>query len=500
MRLNTPSPRHAGLPLHRNFDVRPRRLRRGLAAVAAIGVLLTAAASNATAERVVLEDALLGTTTGHIAEGLLTKEGYQPGVGSGHILYTLPETLANGAIEVEMRGMTTEGVRTGKESKAAWFSMYDGRGIAEPADYFRDFKVNFFRLNVGWNFHRGKFQCTVVAAAPTPERQEAADARFGPRFEDRDFSAEPLGAGFSWDPDRWYRVRYEWQGGRHRLLFDGDEVWRVDCPFPYAPVIHRLRLGNAPGLPGKFHNQVAGLTFRHLRVVALPEAPVRELADFPMPKPGSGGVRFMERHASFVEAARAGGIDVLFVGDSITEGWNYQPELWQKYFAPLRAANFGIGGDQTQHVLWRLQHGELEGIEPRVVVLLIGTNNTGAHSAVEIAGAIRRILRTILGRLEKTQVVLHAVFPRGPRQQRNGSFDDGVARSTTIRELNPLLAAMGTHPEFAGRVHFLDLTAQLATDDGTPRPELFSDNLHLTAEGYRVWADNLRPLLDKLLR
>jgi beta-glucosidase len=225
---------------------------------------------------------------------------------------------------------------------------------------------------------------------------------------------------------------------------------------------------------------------------------VRELADFPLPERGAKADRFLAAHQRFIARARSGGVDVLFVGDSITEGWNDQTELWAATFAPLGAANFGIGGDQTQHVLWRLQNGELDGLSPRVVVLLIGTNNTWQHTALEIAGATRRILRTIFDHAPESRVLLHAVFPRGARQNSNGTVDDGVERSAVIRELNPMLAALAAEPAFSDRVSFVDLTARLSTPEGAPNPDLFRDNLHLTPAGYQVWADALHPLLAHL--
>src|SRR3989442_10499134 len=104
-----------------------------------------------------------------------------------------------------------------------------------------------------------------------------------------------------------------------------------------------------------------------------------------------------KRHEGFVALAKKGGIDVLFLGDSITDGWRGPAgqEAWKKYFEPLHAANFGIGGDRTQHVLWRIQNGELEGIHPKLAVLMIGTNNMGSNSVTEIADGITTIVQEI---------------------------------------------------------------------------------------------------------
>src|SRR5213592_2220653 len=96
----------------------------------------------------------------------------------------------------------------------------------------------------------------------------------------------------------------------------------------------------------------------------------------PVPRPGS----WMQMHERFLDQAKKGNIDLLFLGDSITQGW-HDNAVWKRFYGPRNAANFGIGGDRTEHVLWRLQHGEVDGIHPRVVVLMIGTNNSGANTS-----------------------------------------------------------------------------------------------------------------------
>src|ERR1043165_2202337 len=96
-----------------------------------------------------------------------------------------------------------------------------------------------------------------------------------------------------------------------------------------------------------------------------------------------------KRHEQFLAVAKKGDIDLLFLGDSITDGWRGGgKKVWETNFAPLKAANFGISGDRTEHVLWRIENGELEGIDPKVVILMIGTNNSNTNSPEEIADAI----------------------------------------------------------------------------------------------------------------
>ncbi len=128
-----------------------------------------------------------------------------------------------------------------------------------------------------------------------------------------------------------------------------------------------------------------------------------------VPAPREG--RWMDLHRNFVERAKQGNVDLLFLGDSITQGWS-DNEVWKRHYGPRRAANFGIGGDQTQHVLWRIQNGELEGIDPKVVVLLIGTNNASWAPADEIAQGVTAIVKELRQRRPKAKILLLAVFPR----------------------------------------------------------------------------------------
>jgi hypothetical protein len=139
--------------------------------------------------------------------------------------------------------------------------------------------------------------------------------------------------------------------------------------------------------------------------------------------------KWVARHKGFVELAKAGNVDVLFLGDSITDGWRKGGlAIWEERFAPLKAVNFGIGGDRTQHVLWRIENGELDGISPKVVVLMIGTNNTGfepdkttrRNTEAETAEGVRAIVEHLRTKLPSAKILLLAIFPRG---------EEGLARS-----------------------------------------------------------------------
>lgn len=195
---------------------------------------------------------------------------------------------------------------------------------------------------------------------------------------------------------------------------------------------------------------------------------------------------WMQAHENNVAQAKQGGLDVLFIGDSITAGWKSYPEVWEKYFGAYKAARFAYGGDRTQHVLWRLTNGELDGPAPKAVVLLIGTNNIGA-APEPVAQGVRAIVELIKEKQPKTKVLLLGVFPRGV------SYHDGGRRFT--RELNTHLAKLAD----GETVRYLDLTQTFLRESELPL-ELFPDRLHLSREGYAVWGEAMAPALAELLR
>lgn len=196
------------------------------------------------------------------------------------------------------------------------------------------------------------------------------------------------------------------------------------------------------------------------------------------------------RHKGFVELARKGHIDVLFLGDSITDGWRGSGmDVWKERFEPMRAANFGIGGDRTQHVLWRLENGELEPIQPKVAVLMIGTNNMGDNTVEEIAAGVTAIVKEIHHQKPHTKVLLLGIFPRGAKAT------DPIR--SKIREVNQIIAKLddgGKH------VRYLDIAKVFLDQDGNLPKEIMPDALHLSKEGYKIEADAIQPAIEELLK
>ena len=198
---------------------------------------------------------------------------------------------------------------------------------------------------------------------------------------------------------------------------------------------------------------------------------------------------WMVQHEGFNARAKKGDVDVVFLGDSITAGWNGNGKaLWAERYAPLKAVNFGIGGDRTQHVLWRVQNGNFDGITPKAVVLMIGTNNTGSDTAPQIAEGVTAIVKEIQARTPSTKILLLAVFPRNEKA-------DNPAR-VKIGEINAIIAKL----DDGKSVFFLDIGPKFLTADGTLTREIMPDLLHLSPAGYKIWADAIQDKLAELLK
>ncbi len=219
----------------------------------------------------------------------------------------------------------------------------------------------------------------------------------------------------------------------------------------------------------------------------------QQAPDKPAPKVGADGqpnAAFIKAHESFVATARAGGVDLLFLGDSITAGWKGQTSIWNTAFGKYKPANFGIGGDRTQHVLWRIENGELDGITPKVAVLMIGTNNSGTDSAEGIAAGVTTIVKAIHAKSPKTKVLLLAVFPRGDRPE--GKF--GAAQEK-LKQVNAIISKLHN----GKTVHYFDIGQKFLVD-GQMSKEIMNDFLHLTGKGYQIWADAIAGKLAELMK
>ncbi len=189
-------------------------------------------------------------------------------------------------------------------------------------------------------------------------------------------------------------------------------------------------------------------------------------------------------------AAEAGeNAKVLFIGDSITQGWEGGgKDVWARYYAPRNAVNLGIGGDRTQHVLWRLDNGNLNGLKPKAAVVMIGTNNSNGedNTVDQIADGVTAIVRKLREKLPQTKVLLLAIFPRGenPSPQRG-----------KVLQVNQILQKLADNQN----VYWMDLGYQFVNSDGTIPRELMPDYLHLSPKGYEIWAEAIEDKLAAVL-
>jgi lysophospholipase L1-like esterase len=230
-------------------------------------------------------------------------------------------------------------------------------------------------------------------------------------------------------------------------------------------------------------------------------AAIPQKVDASAPIPKTGNARFFELHEKFLARAKAGPIGVLFLGESITEGWARAPHIWEHYYGKWEPANFGIGGDQTQHVIWRIENGELDGIHPKVVVLMLGTNNSGTHTGDEIAAANKKIIELIQAKIPGVKVLLLAIFPRDARRNQDGlitqaAIEDAAKRVAANDRANALLAKL----DDGVNVRFLNINDRFLGRDGRIPWTLMPDQLHPNAAGYQLWADAMQPLLTEMMK
>lgn len=229
---------------------------------------------------------------------------------------------------------------------------------------------------------------------------------------------------------------------------------------------------------------------------SLPPKPPAIVAPVPAPRAGAwiptprpwGAQEWILRHDAFVARAKQGGIDVLFLGDSITDFFTTRGvDAWQHQVETLgTAVDFGISGDRTQWLLWRVDHGELQGCGAKVVVLMIGTNNLGATTPENVARGIAGVLAAVRKRLPHAIVILNALLPRG-------TPDDPLRLK--LAAVNGLIRPLadGEH------VWWLDAGSGFLAPDGSIPTSLMPDGLHPSERGYEIWAAALRPVLDEAL-
>lgn len=213
--------------------------------------------------------------------------------------------------------------------------------------------------------------------------------------------------------------------------------------------------------------------------------------EFPaiVPAPQAAGW-WMPQHERNVALVRQGSVDLLMIGDSITQGWSDEGRrVWERYYARRRAVNLGFNSDRTEQVLWRLQHGEIDGIHPKVAVVMIGTNNSGTREdpPEETVAGVKAIVTLLRARLPETKILLLGIFPRG------------AAATDSIRLVNGSINALLRGFADGQHLFYLDLGHLFLDRDGRLKRDLMPDLLHPNEQGYRVWAEAMEAQLKALL-
>jgi lysophospholipase L1-like esterase len=208
---------------------------------------------------------------------------------------------------------------------------------------------------------------------------------------------------------------------------------------------------------------------------------------------------FRTKHAANVARAKQGDIDLLFLGDSITDFWrNAGPAgvanppragkvVFDQYYGAMKTANFGISGDSTQGVLYRLRDGEGEGFQPKAIMLMIGTNNAGYCTSAEIAEGVGAVVLELRHDFPDAKILLLGIFPRG---------NPGDALRQTVLDVNPIIARLDDRHD----VFYLDIGAKFLDADGVLQPDIMPDKLHPTEKGYGIWARAVAQPLAELMK
>jgi len=195
------------------------------------------------------------------------------------------------------------------------------------------------------------------------------------------------------------------------------------------------------------------------------------------------------RHPGFLKQAESGKCGLLFLGDSITDFWPGKgKDTWQK-FAKYNPLDFGVSGDTTENVLWRITNGELDKIHPKVTVIMIGTNNFGHYKDKPewVAGGVKKIIDTVHEKIPDTRILLLAIFPRA---------DKGSELRNLVDECNQIISKF----DDGKSVRYLDIGPKFLDADGNLPKDVMPDKLHPNAKGYQIWYDAMMPTLEEMMK
>ncbi|MBU6236504.1 MAG: acetylglucosamine-6-sulfatase [Planctomycetes bacterium] len=257
-----------------------------------------------------------------------------------------------------------------------------------------------------------------------------------------------------------------------------------------------MLMNNSKSNYPKLHYPRAALAWAILMSWSLPwargEDPAKPLSVRPQPHDAEWAISWwMPRHEQKLKEKKdLKDCQVVWIGDSITHGWEGEGKgIWDARFAKYQPLNLGFSGDRTEHVLWRLQNGAVEGLHPKLVILMIGTNNAGhrKEASADTALGIETIVKDLKTRLPDSRILLLAIFPRG-----EGPSDE-------LRQL-----CNGTNERIAKladdkQVFFLDVNARFLDKDGNLPADVMPDKLHPNRKGYEIWADAVEQRVQELV-
>ncbi len=205
-----------------------------------------------------------------------------------------------------------------------------------------------------------------------------------------------------------------------------------------------------------------------------------------VPVPGKGD-GWTKRHEAINARVKEGNVDLLYIGDSIVQHWDAPGKAaWEHYYAKRNAANLGISGDRTEHVLWRLENGNIDGIAPKLAIVMIGQNNGPHNTGEEIGAGVTAIVQKLREKLPTTKILLLAIFPRRafPTEERD-----------TLATANAIIAALADNTN----VFCMDVNYLWVWPDGSIPASLMPDFEHPNEEGHRVWAEAIEPKVAELM-
>jgi beta-glucosidase len=205
------------------------------------------------------------------------------------------------------------------------------------------------------------------------------------------------------------------------------------------------------------------------------------------PVSNENNANWMARHQAMNDRAKQGHVDLIYVGDSIVQHFDKQgKDTWDRYYAPRNGLNLGISGDRTEHVLWRLDHGNIDGISPKLAIVMIGQNNGGSNTGEEIGAGVTAVVQKIHAKLPNTKILILAIFFRRekPTEERD-----------VLTKANQIASKLADNKT----IFYMDINKIFLRPDGSIPADLMPDFEHPSPKGHRLWAEAIEPKVAELM-